>query len=183
LAGVGIAVALALVGCGNGDGPPIRVPAIPEAVVPASLESAGLTIHANRSDEIDEAFASVGPRSLVVDGQLWEIRQGDRLVGALELASLEPRADTRKAKDREAIHGILPTEPAELDFFGTPVYQAKDGAFSIYLWFGRQLFGVLQLKGDLDPDVVADELITIVLQDERWPGLPPEVFEEEEEET
>jgi hypothetical protein len=176
---VGVAVALLFAACGHAAAPPASAPAIPDAVVPAKIQaSGGLTIQPNHTDEIAGAFASVGRRSLVLQGHVWEVRQGDKLVGALELATLKPRADTRKESDRRAINRILPTQPAELDFFGVPVFQAKDGERSIYLWFGRQVFGVLQLKGtNLDPEAVADELITIVLQDSRWPGLPPEAFQ------
>ena len=168
--------------CGGDDAEDIPVPAVPAGVVPPRVEaSGGLVIQPNESEEIGVAFRSVGPRSLVAEGRVWEVRQGERLVGALQLATLKPRADTRKEDDREAIHRILPTEPAELDFFGTPVYLSKDGQRSVFLWFGRQVFGVLQLKGDLDAEAVADELITVVLQDDTWPGLPPEAFEVEED--
>lgn len=172
------ALSLLAASCGGDEPEQIPIPAVPAGVVPAKVEaSGGLVIQPNESEEIGDAFTSVGPRSLVVEGRVWEVRQGERLVGALQLATLKPRADTRKEDDREAIHRILPTEPAELDFFGTPVYLSKDGQRSVFLWFGRQVFGVLQLKGDLDAEAVADELITVVLQDDKWPGLPPEAFE------
>jgi hypothetical protein len=172
-------VALLAAGCGGGRPAPPPTPPVPAAVVPGRVDTGGLTIQPNTAPETSDAFASVGRPSLVTEGRVWEVRQGDRLVGALELATLGRRADTRRGDDRLAIRQqILPGEPAELDFFGTPVYQAKDGERNVYLWFGRQVFGVLQLKGTVDVDAVANELITVILQDERWPGLPPETFEE-----
>lgn len=175
-----VVFASALAGCGHGGAAPPAPPPIPAEVVPSKVAaSGGLTVQPNTSPEISAAFRSVGPTSLVRDGGVWEVRSGDLLVGALELATLRTRADTRKEADRLAIRRqVFAGEPTELDFFGVPVYEARDGQRTIFLWYGRQVFGVLQLKGtDLDPDAVANELVTVILQDKRWPGLPPDDFE------
>lgn len=175
-----LALAIGLSACGSHPAAPIVAPPVPETSVPPRVDaSGGLAVVPNRTSEIGQAFRSVGKTSLVTDGKVWEVRQGDRLVGLLELASLRARADTRKEADRRAIRQqILPGEPAELDFGGVPVYQTSDGTRSVYLWFGRQVFGALQLKGKIDPDAVANELIGKILQDQRWPGLPPDDFQD-----
>jgi hypothetical protein len=150
---------------------------VPDAVVPTKVAAAGgLTIVAHTGPDVADALKAVGRQSLVEQGHEWEVRQGDRLVGALELATLRSRADTRKEADRQAIRHVLPTEPAELDFSGVPVYEAKDGERTVFLWYGRQVLGVLQLRGQIDVDAVANELIIAMLQHDRWPGLPPDAF-------
>jgi hypothetical protein len=172
---------MSLAACGGKSGGALVAPAMPTDVIPGHVDAAGgLTLKANTTTEVAKAFKSVGKTSLVKDGKVWDVRAGDRLVGMLELATISRRADTRDADDRTAIRRqILPGEPTELDFTGTPVYQSVDGSRNVFVWFGRQVFAALQLKGDLDADAVANELITVILQDNHWPGLPPDDFIEE----
>jgi hypothetical protein len=170
-------VALALGACG-GSAKPLAVPSIPEAAVPATVSTAGgLTMQPNSSKDVQRAFRSVGPTSLVKEGRVWEVRQGDRLVGLLELASIGRRADTRKESDRQAMRRqILTGEPTELDFSGVPVYETTDGTLSTFVWFGRQMLGTLTLKG-VDADAVSNDLVTRILQSRHWPNLHPDDFE------
>jgi len=172
------AVALLAGACG-GSPKPLVAPAIPEAAVPATVEAAGgLTMQPNTSKDVQRAFKSVGPTSLVKEGRVWEVRQGDRLVGLLEIASISRRADTRKEEDRKAMRRqILTGEPTELDFSGVPVYQTTDGQLSTFVWFGRQLLGTLTLKG-VDADAVSNDLVTRIVQSRHWPELSPDDFED-----
>lgn len=175
-------VALSLLAAACGSEPvPLTAPRIPEQAVPARLEVAGtsLTMQPSAPADVRRAFRSVGPTSLVDDGRVWELRDADRLVGLLQLATIKRRADTRKEEDRRAIRGqILTGEPTELDFSGVPVYQTTDGALSVFVWFGRQLLGTLTLKG-VDADAVSNDLVTRILQSRAWPNLPADAFLEE----
>jgi hypothetical protein len=174
-----LAVALAIVaGACGGASKPLVAPPIPESAVPATVDAAGgLVMQPNASKDVLRAFRSVGPTSLVKDGRVWEVRQGERLVGLLELATIGRRVDTRKESDRQAMRRqILVGEPAELDFSGVPVYETTDGALSTFVWFGRQILGTLTLKG-VDADAVSNDLVTRILQDRRWPNLSPDDFE------
>ena len=178
----GLAAATALVAgaCGNSPEPP-RAPRIPVSAVPRSIDVAGLslTMQPSAPGDVRRAFRSVGPASLVDDGQVWELRQGDRLVGLLQLATIGRRADTRKESDRRDMRRqILVGEPTELDFSGVPVYQTTDGALSVFVWFGRQLLGTLTVKG-VDADAVSNALVTQILQSDSWPNLPPDAFLED----
>jgi len=177
-----VAAAALVLGAGACGSPPkpLVAPPIPEAAVPAALDAAGgLTLQPDATKDVQRAFRSVGPTSLVKDGRVWEVRQGDRLLGLLELASIGRRADTRKESDRQAMRRqILVGEPAELDFSGVPVYETTDGTLSTFVWFGRQMLGTLTLEG-VDADAVSNDLVTRILQDRHWPNLSPDDFETE----
>ena len=180
LLGLAAATALVLGACGS-DPAPLTAPQIPASAVPNSVDVAGLslTMQPSAQGDVRRAFKSVGPSSLVEDGQVWELRQGDRLVGLLQLATIGRRADTRKESDRRDMRRqILVGEPTELDFSGVPVYQTTDGELSVFVWFGRQVLGTLTVKG-VDADAVSNSLVTQILQSRSWPNLPPDVFLED----
>ena len=179
-----LAVGAGFGACGGGDhqavvGPP---PALPIAAVPAELGVAGgLTLTPNTTKEVARAFASAGTHSLVKDARVWEIRLGSQLVGVLQLSSLTPRVDTAESDDRESVRReILVGGETAFDVATTPVWTAKDAGRGTYVWFGRQMLGVLQLKSSrFETDVAATELVTALLQSKSWPELPPEAFEED----
>lgn len=166
-------------GDGRAVGPP---PALPVDAVPAELGVAGgLSVTPNTSKEVVEAFAASGKQSLVKDGRVWEVRLGSQLVGILQLSSLTERVDTFKAEDRESVRReILVGGETAFDVATTPVWTAKDAGRGTYVWFGRQLLGVLQVKStQFEPDIAATEMVTALLQSSSWPELPPEAFEED----
>lgn len=169
-------------GAGDGSravGPP---PALPTSAVPAELGVAGgLTITPNTTQEVAKAFKSAGRHSLVKDASVWEIRLGSQLVGVLQLSSLTARVDTSKAEDRESVRReILIGGETAFDVATTPVWTAKDAGRGTYVWFGRQMLGVLQLKSTrFETDIAATELVTKLLQSKSWPELPPEAFEDD----
>lgn len=167
--------------CGSDDtnavGPP---PAIPVGAVPAELQvGGGLTVTANTSGEIAKAFRIPGENSLAKAGAVWELRQGSQLVGVLQLTSLNERADTRDAADRESIRSeVLSGTETQFEIATTPVWTAKDDGRGTYVWFGRQMLGILQVKSLLfESDDAATEMVTTLLQSPLWPELPPEAFE------
>lgn len=179
------ALMIAITGaCGGGDGtaavgPP---PALPAGAVPAELGvGGGLTVTPNRSKEVSKAFKSAGQQSLVKDARVWELRLGSQLVGVLQLSTLDGRVDTFKAEDRESVRReILVGGETAFDVATTPVWTAKDAGRGTYVWFGRQVLGVLQLKStQFETDVAATEMVTTLLQSKLWPELPPEAFEED----
>jgi hypothetical protein len=172
-------VVVVVAGACGGSPKPLAAPPIPTAAVPARVDAAGgLVMQPNASQDVQHAFRSVGPTSLVKEGRVWEVRQGERLVGLLELASIGRRADTRKEADRQAMRRqILVGEPAELDFSGVPVYETTDGALSTFVWFGRQMLGTLTIKG-VDADAVSNDLVTRILQSRHWPNLSPDAFQQ-----
>jgi hypothetical protein len=114
---------------------------------------------------------------------VWELRKADRLVGTIELVTLDPtRADTRDAGDRSDIRAqILAGTQSQLDFDGMPVWAAKDGDRELYVWYGRQVLGVLQVKADeLDADETVTQVVTSIVGDEAWPAMAQDAFEEDQ---
>jgi hypothetical protein len=177
-------VAGALGACGGSGGARVVAapPALPIAAVPAELGVAGgLTVTPNTTKEVAKAFKSAGKHSLVKDARVWEIRLDSQLVGVLQLSSLTSRVDTFKAEDRESVRReILVGGETAFDVATTPVWTAKDAGRGTYVWFGRQMLGVLQLKSSrFETDVAATELVTALLQATSWPELPPEAFEDD----
>src|SRR5687767_6360740 len=97
-------------GCG-GD-PEVESVAPPksvaDAVVPSAL-SDDIQLYENTNEETLEAFAAGGEMSLVADGRLWELRQGARLVGALQVSTTTTRVDLADRDQRTSIlRQVLP---------------------------------------------------------------------------
>ena len=167
-------------GKGHAIGPP---PAVPAAAVPTELKTGpGLTVTPNTTKQVIKAFKAVGTKTLARDGKVWEVRAGTQLVGVLQLTSLNDRVDTTSSDDRDAVlRQILEGSESEFDVATTPVWTATDNGRGTYVWFGRQLLGVLQVKStQFEPDVAATEMVTALLQSKSWPALPPEAFEDDE---
>ena len=175
-------IALVVGGCGASShaiGPP---PPVPVNAVPVALSTGpGLTVTPNTTKQVTKAFAAVGKTSLAHDGKVWELRAGSQLVGVLQLTSLNERVDTTKAADRDAVlRQILAGSQSEFDVATTPVWTANDSGRGTYVWFGRQVFGVLQVKSSqFELDAAATEMVTDLLESKAWPALPPEAFQED----
>ena len=183
---VAVAVPLVLAGCGRGsDRAAAAPPRLPSATVPTSLAvGGGLVVQPNLSKKTAKAFESVGSASLVVEAGVWELRKADRLVGALELVTLDNRRiDLARDEDRAAIRSqVLAGDPSELEVAGIPVWSSVDGDRVLYVWYGRQVLGVLQVKADeIDPEEAIEELVTAMIDADGWPELDPEVFEEDDQ--
>lgn len=141
----------------------------------------GLSVTPNTTGEVAKAFRIAGEHSLAKDGRVWELRLGSQLVGVLQLTSLNERVDTRKAEDRAAVRReVLIGNETQFEIATTPVWTAKDSGRGTYVWFGRQMLGILQVKSlQFESDDAATELVTTLLQSSQWPELPPEAFEED----
>jgi hypothetical protein len=179
-----VLVLVAAAGCTASSHRAAAPPELPASVVPARLAvSGGIVVQPNTAKEITDALASPGPKSLVVEARMWELRKGDRLVGALQVATLDSRrVDTALAEDRDAIRSqILAGDPSELAIADLPVWSVKDGDRVLDVWFGRQVLCVLQVKEkDIDHEDALTELVTAIANAKDWPELPPEAFEEKD---
>jgi hypothetical protein len=177
----GAAVALAgavLVGaCGGGGdggrraaaGPP---PKVPVALVPMSFTTGDLTV--SEDAQARKAFTKLRDNALVADGRLWQIRQTDRLVATLQVATVKTKVDLTDPEQRRSIvNHILPGGRQEIDVNGVAVSMSDANDKTIYVWFGRDLFQVLQVKSTkIDPEAVVTELVGYQVTSPAWKALP-----------
>jgi hypothetical protein len=178
-----LAFTVVLAGCAGGTTHKVEAGApVPVEIVPKDLPASGLTLHINNDKDTTDAFETAGPNALVGDGKVWEIRIGERLVGALEIATVKSRVNPAREKDRKAILGqILPGTTERIDILGQPVWTAKGDTKTkaVYVFFGAHMLGVLQLKGKgIEINTVSSDLISRVTSQPLWEALPPEVFED-----
>lgn len=150
-------------------------------IVPTAVESQQLTVDLDTTREVRSAVRQVGAQVLVSDARVWNLHRGQRLVGALQLATLKKRVDPRVDADRRDIIGqILGGRAREIEVGGVPVWTIPDdGAHrGIYVWFGAHAFGVLQVKGDdINGGAIADQLIHAIATQPAWQALPPQAYE------
>ena len=176
--GVAVAAVLALLFSGCGDEPeevvlPIEVP---DGLVPASVQDDRFKFFESELPSIRETFSNAGPDSLAADGRLWELRVGDRLVGALQISSLMPEVDLENPDHRGKIVGqILPTAREQFDIDDVTVWSSAARDKIVYLWFSKDLYAVLTLKGgsqdELDGERVLTEVVAQNVVSEAWDPL------------
>ena len=149
-----------LAACGSGGGSALVEPAsVPTDMVPATLGE-GLTVH--EFAPARSRFASAGDSSLVADGRVWAIRRGQTLVGTLQISTVKPDVSVVDKDDRKAIVGGVMTGISyeTVQVGDTAVIASTAADKSLYLWFGSNLFEVLQVKSTkVEPDEIAAELI------------------------
>ena len=171
-------VLIALVGgaCGGDDGGDEPAPAkVPLELVPDRLN--GGAFHLAEDDTAREAFSNVGTDALVADGRLFAIRDGERLVGTLQLSTMKPRVDLTDEDHRQSvINNVIPGGRETISVGPVSVIQTLGDDKTVFLWFGRDLFQVLQLKptkaSPFDPERVLSEIITHQTGQKAWKPLP-----------
>ena len=162
LATVVAAVTLASVAgaCGGGKGKVVAPPAVPVELAPPTI-APDLTL--SPYDKARKAFARAGSESLVADGRLWEIRKGATLVGTLQISTVKPQdVSLAKSKQRKSILDTVMTGSAydTIDVHGVQVASATAGDKSLFVWFGTNLFEVLQVKSTkLNPEDVVTGVV------------------------
>ena len=120
-----------------------------------------------------KAFSKLSDRALVADGRLWQIRQADRLVATLQVSTVKTKIDLADADARRSIVAhILQGVRQEIDVKGLTVTMSDANDKTVFVWFGRDVFQVLQVKSTkLDPEAVVTELVGFQLQSPDWKGL------------
>ena len=146
-----LAVAIGAGACGGSANASTKTAkAVPTSIVPATMDIGGGPNGQFTLAEYGDAksqFAHAGARSLVADGRLWEVRQGPTLVGTLQVSTLKPTVHVAKWKHRTQLAGlILPGAYTTITVSKVDVYATHDDQLTTYLWFGDQMFEVLQLK-------------------------------------
>lgn len=145
-----VMVAVSASACGGDASAGVLLKKVPVDMVPAELPgTAGdppltLAEYAQGARRIDAA----GKNSMVVDGKVWEIRRGTTLVGALQVSTLLPKVDLSKPKQREQLASLVLSGAVQrIQVQGVEVVASRTADKVVFLWFGNQLFEVLQMKG------------------------------------
>jgi len=163
-----LGVAIAAAGCGGGSSSTAAPTKVDTRIVPAALGEGKFGITEDRSAH--KRFASAGGDSLVSDGRLWAIRDGSRLIATLQVSTLHAKVDLEDKKERDRlIASILPGTKEKIEVGGVPIVQVATEDKVVYLWFGRSMFEVLQVKGrGVDPEKVLGELVAFQLASPAW---------------
>jgi hypothetical protein len=170
--------------CGGGKAVAVKPAAVPDGLVPASVQGGAYAFYPSDLPQVKDAFANAGANSLVADGKLWELRRDDRLVGILQLSTLLPELDLLKAEHRDqVIDQMLPTARDEILVGDVQVFTSVANQKTVYLWFGDHLFNLLTVKpgsgDDLDPEQVLTEVLDHESQSPAW---KPVYFDDEDDE-
>jgi hypothetical protein len=164
--------ALGAAGCGgHSQAAPARPLAkVNPALVPSTIE--GLTVQ--EDTKAKDRFAKLPKKALVADGRLFAIRQGDLLVATLQLSTLVPEVDlTNQKRHDEMADKLMTGVKQQLRIDNTDVYQAAGDEKTEYVWFGRQMFEVLQVKGSsVKPEDMLKAIIAFQQSSHAWEPLP-----------
>ena len=174
------AVLAVLVGAcgGSGDGE-VELTKVATDLAPPAVADGTIKLYPNADKATARAFADAGERSLQADARLWELRQSDRLVGALQITTVVPKLDLAREEDRTSLlRQIMPGTVNQLEVGDQPVWGTTSNDKVVYLWFGKGLFQVLQLKGSrLEPEKVLSDVLAFQRDTKAWEPLPPEAYE------
>lgn len=176
LAASAVVVAAFAGACGNGDAPAARAPSeVALSLIPDTVNGGAFRLA--EDDKAREAFSDVGPEALVADGRLFAIRDGERLVGTLQLSTMKTKVDLTDKDQRESvISNVIPGLRETISVGPVSVIQAASPDKTVFLWFSRDMFQVLQLKpttaSPFDPEQVLSEIITHQTRQAAWQPLP-----------
>lgn len=177
----GLVGVLFVAACGSGDGTiAAPVPRVPAELVPSDVADGTLKFYPKADEPTAQAFANAGDRSLQADAKLWELRQGDRLVGALQITTVVDKLDLARADDRDSLlRQIMLGTVDQLEVGEVPVWATAANDKVVYLWFSKGIFQVLQLKGsELEPERVLTDVLSFQTQSKAWKPLPPEAYDD-----
>jgi hypothetical protein len=157
------AAALVLGACGSSAATTAVLARVPSEMIPPQLAGSPgdsplvLSEYAPGAKRIDNA----GSRSMVAHGRVFEVRRGDTLVGALQIATLRPKVDVASAKQRDKLASLVVSGAIQkIRVAGVEVVAAQSADKIVFLWFGDQLFEVLQIKGEgLKPEQILKDIL------------------------
>lgn len=158
-----LACVFALASCGSSSDAPTPLARVPGDMVPTQLNGApGDTPMLLREYEPGaKRLAKAGANSMIAHGKVFEVRRDDQLVGALQIATLRPKVDVSSAKERDKLASLVVIGATQkIRVSGVEVVAAQADNKIVFLWFGDQLFEVLQIKGDgLKPEQMLKDIL------------------------
>ena len=163
---VAVLAAIALVGpaCGSTKSALPRR-ALPGDLVPATIPDP--TDPANPVALVEfpaarDRFAKAGPRSLVDDGRMWELRRGANLIGTVEVGAFARKVElTSEGARRKLTTAILPATSTAIKVHGVAVTRSASEDKVSYLLFGDGLFELVDIKvsDKVDPEQIIAALV------------------------
>src|SRR5438046_2105035 len=150
--------------CGGGAkaAAPKRVPLnLVPATIGGTPQAPDFTL--SEFGEARKDFAKAGSRTEVADGRLWEIRRGATLVGTLQISTVKPNIDITKKKERDKIVDLVMQGSAtKIKIRDVDIATSTDAQKTEYIWFGKQMFEYLQVKGtDVKPETILRRLLVV----------------------
>lgn len=165
---------LLVVACGDGEDTAAAPARVPVELVPDRLLDGALGVFENVDESTKEALANADPSTLVADTRVWEIRRGDRLVGTLQISTLDPSVDLSRPEIREdLVAQIILGQQSRIRIGDVEVFTTTTNDKTVYLWFANDLFEVVQTKDrELDPEELVTDLIEHQSRQDEWNPLP-----------
>ncbi len=169
-----VALGVALAACGDGEGKQAAPERAPTDLVPDRLLDSTLGVFAHRKPSSLKTFANAGPASLVADTRVWEIRRGDRLVATLQISTVAPKVKLADEEVRERFaRQLILGQSSRIRSGDVEVFTSTTNDKTVLLWFGANLFQVLQTKDrELKPEALLAELIKYQNDKPGWKPLP-----------
>ena len=162
IATVALVVTAAACGGKGKVAPPKRVPVnLVPATIGGTPQAPDFTL--SEFTEARKDFAKAGDRTEVADGRLWEIRRGATLVGTLQISTVKPNIDLTHKKQRDKIIDLVMQGSATtIKVRDVQISTSTDAQKTEYLWFGKQMFEYLQIKGtDVKPETILRRLLVV----------------------
>lgn len=168
--------------CGSGGNERVAKATVPAGIVPDSVSADSLHLVPYTAKEVKHVFAPKGGSGLADDARVWEVRQAELLVGALEIVALNDKADPAEKRDRRSmVSQAIPGTPDRFDVEDVEVYSGRAQSRQLYCWFSSDLMVYLQLRGaTLDGEKIVSDVVRHQVAQRGWRSLPP--LEEEDEE-
>lgn len=173
-AGLAAALVATLSGCGS-HRPAPPPPPVSLDLVPAKLLNGRVGFYLDTAPQTLAAFTQDPGNSLISSGRLWDVRSQGRLVATLEIAEVKPGIDLTKSSVRaEFTDPILIGAVSDFRLAGQEVDAViSSDALSTFVWFGRGLFEVLQVKdAPVSPPDLAQAVIRYQETVPAWQPLP-----------
>lgn len=169
-----VALASVSAACGDDGEPPAAPKRVPDDLVPARYLGEALLVLENTDDSTVEALANAEETTLAADTRVWEIRRGQRLVATLQISSVLPKVDLLDEDVRDRfVAQVIPGQVSRIRTGDVEVFTTSVNDKTTYLWFGSELFEILQTK---DRELKPEELLAAVVQyqDDKagWVPLP-----------
>lgn len=165
-----------IAGCGTASAKTnVPLPKVPLALVPSSLAHGAFTVREDMKAR--KQFATVKSSALITDGHLWGIRRGQQLIATLQISTLKPKVDINKESQRNAIISQIVTGSTQTITVGSvDVAENLTPNATVYVWFGHDLFEVLQVKlskqAPVDANALLNEIVGYQTARPDWHGLP-----------